>query len=84
MAAASFRTLFEALAYRASWGRAYLMSIYGGGGGGEYQIPPKVWSRAAARKILFGPSRGVRGMLPWKSLKMEPLRLAKNAFPAWS
>ena len=24
-----------------------------------------------------------RGMLPRKSLKMEPLRLAKNAFPAY-
>ena len=23
-------------------------------------------------------------MLPWESLKMEPLRLVKNAFPAYS
>ena len=27
---------------------------------------------------------GSEGMLPQKILKMEPLRLAKNAFPAYS
>ena len=31
-----------------------------------------------------GLSRGLGGMLPQKILKMEPLRLAKNAFPAYS
>ena len=28
--------------------------------------------------------KGSGGMLPLKILKMEPLRLAKNAFPAYS
>ena len=32
----------------------------------------------------FGPFQGVPGMLPRKILKVEPLRLAKNAFPAYS
>ena len=36
------------------------------------------------QKIVLGPSRGSGGMLPWKILKMEPLRLAKNTFPAYS
>ena len=31
-------------------------------------------------KIILGPSMGSGGMLPQKILKMEPLRLAKNAF----
>ena len=35
-------------------------------------------------KMFWGPSRGSGGMFPQKSLKMEPLRLAKNAFPAYS
>ena len=44
----------------------------------------KVLSRIVARKI-FSPSwGGSRGMLPQKILKMEPLRLAKNACPAYS
>ena len=34
-------------------------------------------------KIFLGPSRGSGGMLPQKILKMEPLRFAKNAFPAY-
>ena len=36
------------------------------------------------RKMFWGPSRGSGGMFPQKILKMEPLRLAKNAFPAYS
>ena len=40
-----------------------------------FKIPPKT---------DFGPSREPRGMLPWKILKTEPLRLAKDAFPAYS
>ena len=35
-------------------------------------------------KIVLGPSRESRDMLPWESLKMEPPRLANNAFPAYS
>ena len=35
------------------------------------------------RKTFLGPSRGFGGMLARKILKMEPLRLAKNAFPAY-
>ena len=31
---------------------------------------------------FFGPSRGSGGMLSRKSLKIEPFRLAKDAFPA--
>ena len=34
------------------------------------------------RKHFLEPSRGSGGMLPRKILKMEFLRLAKNAFPA--
>ena len=34
--------------------------------------------------MVLGPFRGSEGMLPRKILKMEPLRLAKNAFPAYS
>ena len=33
---------------------------------------------------FFGTFQGGGGMLPRKILKMEPLRLAKNAFPAYS
>ena len=36
------------------------------------------------QKTVLGPSRESEGMLPWKILKMEPLRLAKNAFPNYS
>ena len=37
-----------------------------------------------SEKNLLGPSRGVRGHAPWKVFKMEPFKLAKNAFPAYS
>ena len=33
---------------------------------------------------LLGPFKGSGDMLPRKNLKMEPLRLAKNAFPVYS
>ena len=33
---------------------------------------------------VLGPFKGSWGMLPRKFLKMELLRLAKNAFPAYS
>ena len=35
-------------------------------------------------KIFWGSSRGSGGMLPRKILQIEPLRLAKHAFPAYS
>ena len=42
------------------------------------------WGLQDAPQKFLGPSRGSEGMLPQKILKMEPLRLAKNAFPAYS
>ena len=34
--------------------------------------------------MVLGPFKGSGGMLSRKILKMEPLRLAKNTFPAYS
>ena len=34
-------------------------------------------------EIFLGPSKGSGSMLPQKILKMESLRFAKNAFPAY-
>ena len=36
------------------------------------------------QEIVLRLSRESGGILPWKMLKIEPLRLAKNAFPAYS
>ena len=35
-------------------------------------------------KVFLGPLRRSGGMLPQKILKMEPLKFAKNAFPAYT
>ena len=47
-----------------------------------FQNPSKKFRAAQRRQKLFGPSGRSGGILPQESLKMEPLRLAKNAFPA--
>ena len=45
----------------------------------DYQ--KSLWFKSLFR--VLGPFKGSGGMLPWNILKMEPLRLAKNAFPAY-
>ena len=42
------------------------------------------WGIKIPQTNVFGTFQGVRGHVPQKILKMEPLRLAKNAFPAYS
>ena len=42
------------------------------------------WGLQNTPQKLFWDFSGSPGMLPWKILKMEPLRLAKNTFPAYS
>ena len=48
---------------------------------GASKSPQKDSRCGAARKILGGFLGGSEDMLPRKSLKLEPLRLAKNASP---
>ena len=48
--------------------------------------PKKFSEPRSGKEILFWPSRGSGGMLPWKIFKIKDPRLAKNAFPensAW-
>ena len=61
---------------KSSWLKVYL--------GQCHETNLGFWGLQDTAEFLGGPSRGSWDMLPQKILKMEPLRLAKYAFPAYS